>query len=968
VHWFHTLHKGGLEEELTLEAQKKKPETFNEWADYWRYEIGVNVIPADTRNKKTWITWSEYQNEPIPLEMHDYWKKNNMFNKGIAIIAGRVYHNPEKNGLYLAFIDLDNQKAIDEFCTRNGVITPLKELAKRMIVEQHEDDLIRAHVYCYSTYPFVQKSSDITKSVDSPAFEVKGSGEHGIAYCSPSPHKNGSNYEIIGTMEPETLDVLEEHIDTICKKYGIAYLNNGHAGAGKSQIPMQELHKPETIIYEGHNRHLQLLRKMESLIKRNPFEEIADIKSLANKWNEKHCRPVLDNVVFEEQWKNATKFIEKKNNEQQQQEEQNYTEENIKTISVLEAKRKHYGTHAILGKIVTVGEMYVVELDAIPPDTGIIYKDAKSIQLEDIEKLDENERLDVTLFNNDIDNVVAGEVVEIIGNNELVAMGKKDSKVKRVVTNATSIKYVNRKELVIRPEDIKAFEKFAFEENLIPRLVSMFAPNVVGHDDAKEGLLLSIVGGDDHGQRGGGRINTFLVGDPGTAKSTLAEEAAMIKPNSRHVSAPHASSKTITAIAEKENENVTLRLDAIPLSRNAICAIDEVTAFSHEEQARLLDVLEMGILPLDKHGRHWTIPAPTTIIATANPIQSRWTDKNIVSKNEIDMIKTLQDRFQQTFVFRDIMNKEEIDNYTKQMSIIRKRRVHNYNFLRKYLIHASTIEVRKITPEAEYMLNEFWKEAKTLEIVGFRLYRDLFIIAEAHAKLELKDVVDEEIAKQTIESIQLRMVQHGQTVKLPINPKVVTYNKFLKILQNNKVGVTVKELCRTASYEDQQISAYLGMNWLMESNIKVKVIVGMLKNHSSVKVTHSKPLVLHWVDNTVTLNDRSDTTDTDTDMFSEEFSSYDTSLYSKDDNRNEENNVKSGTYQVSDVSVVSFRNRTDRQTERLTNISYELMLSLRNNTVLNHLQYGLKTCQYCGQVADAKHHNCLEKQRAIAET
>ena len=28
----------------------------NDWADYWYYEIGVNVISADTRNKTTNIS------------------------------------------------------------------------------------------------------------------------------------------------------------------------------------------------------------------------------------------------------------------------------------------------------------------------------------------------------------------------------------------------------------------------------------------------------------------------------------------------------------------------------------------------------------------------------------------------------------------------------------------------------------------------------------------------------------------------------------------------------------------------------------------------------------------------------------------------------------------------------------------------------------------------------------------------
>ena len=42
----------------------------NKWADYWRYDIGVNVVPADTKNKTIWITWSEWQDKPIPEELH----------------------------------------------------------------------------------------------------------------------------------------------------------------------------------------------------------------------------------------------------------------------------------------------------------------------------------------------------------------------------------------------------------------------------------------------------------------------------------------------------------------------------------------------------------------------------------------------------------------------------------------------------------------------------------------------------------------------------------------------------------------------------------------------------------------------------------------------------------------------------------------------------------------------------------
>lgn len=71
----------------------------------------------------------------------------------------------------------------------------------------------------------------------------------------------------------------------------------------------------------------------------------------------------------------------------------------------------------------------------------------------------------------------------------------------------------------------------------------MFAPNILGHEDRKIGILRSIVGGVNRGEKGDGRISTLMVGDPATAKSQLGKEAVKIKDRSRHVSAPHARPK-----------------------------------------------------------------------------------------------------------------------------------------------------------------------------------------------------------------------------------------------------------------------------------------------------------------------------------------------------------------------------------------------------------------------------------------
>ena len=372
-----------------------------------------------------------------------------------------------------------------------------------------------------------------------------------------------------------------------------------------------------------------------------------------------------------------------------------------------------------------------------------------------------------------IENVVAVEVVEIEGINQIQdANNNKKSKKKMVVLHAESIKYVNKKEFVITPKDIEAFERFAksncevedCQRNLLKRLMAMFAPNVIGHDDVKLGLLRSIVGGDSHGQYKDGFIDTFMVGDQGTAKSTLGAEASRIKPNSRHVSAPHATTKSIIAIVDKENEGYTLRLGSIPLAKYAICAIDEIPAFPPEDQSRLLDVLEERRTDYEKMGRHYDIPTPTTIIATANPLKSRWDDRDRISIDEVMIIKKLLDRFKQIYVFRDDMTAQQTHEFTKHMSVIRKRRPHNYNFLRGYLMHASSIQIKAITPEAEFMLNDFWERAKLKGKLSFRMYKGLFTIAEAQARLHLSDTVNAKFAEQAIEAVRLMMVQYGEAV------------------------------------------------------------------------------------------------------------------------------------------------------------------------------------------------------------
>ena len=292
--------------------------TINEWADFWRYEIGVNVIPANTKYKKPIVAWTEWQDRAIPKELHEQWKREKQFDNGMAIVAGKVWHNSLKAGLYLCAIDCDNKKAIEEIMP-NGVTS----YAEKTLIELHPDDSTKCHIYFYTNNPVPKKSSDMVnpkqsqqlKNNEIPALEVKGDGKHGIMYVTPSMHKNGTRYEIIGVETPVLLNEIGVVIDRVCKKYGMGYLEN--VKNNSSLIPMNELLDDMAEIQEGHNRHLALLRYADHVYKMaQPSTTDKIIFEMLAAKNKIMCNPPLSNddlVKIQEQAKNKVQEWKQEN-------------------------------------------------------------------------------------------------------------------------------------------------------------------------------------------------------------------------------------------------------------------------------------------------------------------------------------------------------------------------------------------------------------------------------------------------------------------------------------------------------------------------------------------------------------------------------------------------------------------------------------------------------------------------------
>jgi DNA replicative helicase MCM subunit Mcm2 (Cdc46/Mcm family) len=508
------------------------------------------------------------------------------------------------------------------------------------------------------------------------------------------------------------------------------------------------------------------------------------------------------------------------------------------------------------------------------------YHTAKSIQLIDANNShNENyDSLEIVLYDESWSRAFAGEIVQITG--ELHVQPKIQSAIngnhKKLITvlHSNSLNSEHREEIVITSEDIEIIKRHkticekAYQSELeaiarnpelakkikpmryIDRVIAMFAPNVIGHNDKKLGLLRSIVGarsdhGNDNGRRG--RINTLLVGEPGTAKSTLAREASYLLPNSRYVTAQNASGKSLIAIVDKENDSLTCRYGAVVLARGAICAINEIGAMNPTDQQFLLDIAEEGRCTVDKYGTHFEIDAPTTIIATANPLNQTWSKGYNISKDEIPLLKPLLDRCDQVYGPIDFQSENEIAEFTVQKTRVRNRPSHNYKFLRKLLVYVKTLEP-VLTNDVEDRLNNFWKKGKIRGAVTTRTYDSIFRIAEAQARLNLSEEVTDDIATQAMDSISLILMQYGKVVQTIQSPRDAAYNAFLDILKHTSIGITLTELCAKACKENRHIAEYLGEKLNIEHNHKLRSVIDMLLNHAKIKLVRAKPMVLQYFD------------------------------------------------------------------------------------------------------------------------
>ena len=374
-------------------------------------------------------------------------------------------------------------------------------------------------------------------------------------------------------------------------------------------------------------------------------------------------------------------------------------------------------------------------------------------------------------------------------------------------------------EIEFTEERIAEFEAMGNNGDIYERLVASLAPSIWEMEEVKKGLLCQLFGatsktfkGSTAGNKVRGTLNVILVGDPGVSKSQLLTYVNKVAPRGLYTSGSGSSAVGLTAYVQRdpETKDFVLESGALVLSDRGICCIDEFDKMSDSARSTLHEVMEQQTISIAKAGIIAVLNARTSVLASANPVGSRYNPAMSVVDN-IQLPPSLLSRFDLIYLVLDKPNPETDRRLARHLVSLhfkeppaRAKAAVDASVLTEYIGYARATYFPVLNEVAAEVLVEGYVDMRRVGSAGGRKtitatprqLESLIRISESLARMRLSNEVEKRDAEEALRLMRVAMQQAAmdpKTGQIDMD-KILTGHSASDRMQRTQVADAIQEI------------------------------------------------------------------------------------------------------------------------------------------------------------------------------
>ncbi|XP_061187853.1 DNA replication licensing factor mcm2-like [Saccostrea echinata] len=366
-------------------------------------------------------------------------------------------------------------------------------------------------------------------------------------------------------------------------------------------------------------------------------------------------------------------------------------------------------------------------------------------------------------------------------------------------------------------EDIKAIVQLSKDERIGERIFASMAPSIYGHEDIKRAVALAIFGGEPKNPGGKhkvrGDINVLICGDPGTAKSQFLKYVEKTGPRVVFTTGQGASAVGLTAYVQRNpvSKEWTLEAGALVLADKGMCLIDEFDKMNDADRTSIHEAMEQQSISISKAGIVTSLQARCAVLAAANPIGGRY-DPSLTFSENVDLTEPILSRFDILCVVRDTVDPvtderlarfvtgSHMKHHPNAADTQTEEDLHSLNttssiepvpqeLLKKYIVYCKNKVHPKLHQMDQDRVAKMYAELRRESMstgsipITVRHIESMIRMAEAHAKMHLRDYVNEDDVNM---AIRIMLESFISTQKFSVTRSMrKTFGRYLAFRKDN---------------------------------------------------------------------------------------------------------------------------------------------------------------------------------------